>query len=208
MHPIRLAATLAALSLASSVPAAAQEMMVAPPPPLPAGTRAPAFTTRTLGGRPLSLRDLRGKVVLLDYWATWCAPCHMAIPTLRALHQKFHRRGFSVVGMSMDQADTAARVRPFVRARQITYPITLSLAANARAQSAYHANILPSQYLIDKKGIVRWSQVGYSPDDGKELTARISNLLAERQRVGVDNRLAMRYHSAGNSLHGNHSKRF
>ncbi len=180
MHPIRLVATLAALALASSVPAAAQGMTALPPSPLPAGTRAPAFTTRTLGGRPLSLRDLRGKVVLLDYWATWCGPCRMATPTLRALHQQFHRRGFSVVGMSMDQADTSAQVGPFVRAMHLTYPITLSPAANARAQSAYHANALPSQYLIDKKGIVRWSQAGYSPNEGKELTALVQKLLAER----------------------------
>ena len=180
MHPIRLAATFAALALASSVPAAAQEMMVAPPPPLPAGTRAPAFTTRTVGGKSLSLHDLRGKVVLLDYWATWCGPCRMATPTLRSLHQKFHSQGFSVVGMSMDQADTAAQVKPFVKAMHMTYPVTLSLAGNARAQFVYHANALPSQYLIDKKGIVRWSQVGYSLDEDKLLTALIPKLLAER----------------------------
>ena len=102
----RLAA-LGALLLAGAVPASAQGMMVAPPPPLAAGTRAPAFTTRTLGGKAFSLRGLRGKVVLLDYWATWCGPCRMATPTLRALQKKYHRRGFSVVGMSMDEADTA-----------------------------------------------------------------------------------------------------
>ena len=184
MQPIRLAATLAAtlaaLALASSVPAAAQGMMTAPPPPLPAGSRAPAFTTRTLGGKPLSLRDLRGKVVLLDYWATWCGPCRMATPTLRALQQKFHRQGFSVVGMSMDQADTAAQVAPFVKGMHINYPVTLSLAGNGRAQSAYHATGLPAQYLIDRKGVVRWSQVGYSRDEGQVLSALISKLVAER----------------------------
>jgi peroxiredoxin len=180
MHPIRLAATLAGLALASSVPAAAQEMIAAPPPPLLPGTRAPAFTTRTLTGKPLSLRDLRGQVVLLDYWATWCGPCRMATPTLQSLHQKFHRRGFSVVGMSMDQADSVAQVVPFVHAMHLTYPVTVSLVANVRAQSAYHANALPSQYLIDKKGIVRWSQAGYSENEGQKLTALIQKLLAER----------------------------
>lgn len=180
MHPIRLAAALVAFTLASSVPAAAQEMVAMPPPPLPAGTRAPAFSTRTLAGKPLSLASLRGKVVLLDYWATWCGPCRMATPTLRALHQKFHVRGFSVVGMSMDQADTMAHVKPFVAAMHITYPVTVALAGNARAQAAYHVNALPSQYLIDRNGVVRWSQAGYSLNEGQELTARISKLLAER----------------------------
>ncbi len=180
MHPIRLAVSLVALALTPSLPAAAQELMAAPPPPLPAGTRAPAFSTRTLAGKPFSLAAMRGKVVLLDYWATWCGPCRMATPTLRALHRKFHMRGFSVVGMSMDQADTIAQVKPFVAAMHVTYPVTVGLAANARAQAAYHADVLPSQYLIDKKGIVRWSQVGYSLNEGRELTALISRLLAER----------------------------
>ncbi len=180
MHLIRSAAAFAALALACAVPAAAQEMMTAPPPPLPAGTRAPAFTTTTLGGKSLSLRDLRGKVVLLDYWATWCGPCRMATPTLRGLQQRFHSRGFSVVGMSMDQADTVAQVRPFVKANHLTYPVTVGIAANARAQAAYHAVALPSQYLIDRKGVVRWSQTGYSLDEGVKLSGMIQKLLAER----------------------------
>lgn len=180
MHPIHPAVALAALSLACAAPAVAQGMMAAPPPPLPAGTRAPAFTTKTLGGKALSLRDLRGKVVLLDYWATWCGPCRMATPTLLGLQQKFHGRGFSVVGMSMDQADTLAQVKPFVKAMHLTYPVTVGPAANARAQAAYHANALPSQYLIDKKGVVRWSQAGYSLDEGAKLNGMIQKLLAER----------------------------
>ena len=180
MHPIRPAFALAAFSLACAAPAVAQEMMPAPPPPLPAGTRAPAFTTRTLAGKTLSLRDLRGKVVLLDYWATWCGPCRMATPTLRGLQQKFHSRGFSVIGMSMDQADTLAQVKPFARAMHLTYPVTVGPAANNRAQAAYHAVALPSQYLIDRKGVVRWSQVGYSLDEGVKLNGMIQKLLAKR----------------------------
>jgi peroxiredoxin len=180
MHPIRLAFSLTALALLSALPAAAQEMMVAPPPPMRAGTRAPAFSSRTLAGKPISLHSLRGKVVLLDFWATWCVPCRMSMPTLRALHRTFHRRGFTVVGISMDAPDTLSQVRPFIKARSISYPIALAVGPNAHAQQAYHAEILPSQYLIDRKGIVRWSQVGYSPGDHAELTQRIQKLLAKR----------------------------
>ena len=182
MHLVRTALSLAALSLLSALPAAAQEMMPAPPPPMRAGTRAPAFSSRTLGGKPISLHSLRGKVVLLDFWATWCVPCRISMPTLRSLHRTFHRRGFTVVGVSMDDADTMAQVKPFVRARHIAYPIALSLTANARAQQAYHAEILPSEYLIDRKGIVRWSQIGYSPSDRVELSGRIRALLAKRRQ--------------------------
>ena len=184
MHPLRLAATLAAtlaaLSLASSLPAAAQEMMTAPPPPLPAGTRAPAFTTRTLAGKPLSLRSLRGKVVLLDYWATWCGPCRMATPVLQSLHTQFGKKGLAVVGMSLDDNGSVAQVKPFVAAMHISYPITVGPAANSAAAHAYRVHGIPSQYLIDKKGVVRWSQSGFSYAEGPELAGRIRGLLAEK----------------------------
>ena len=179
MHPIRLAVCAAALLVVPVLPASAQGMTVMPPPPLSAGTRAPAFRTQTVNGRPLSLASLRGKVVLLDYWATWCGPCRMAMPTLRALQQKYHRQGFTVVGMSVDGTDTISQVKPFVKALHISYPITVAVSANTYAKKAYHVTGIPSQYLIDKKGIVRWSQSGYSLDEGQRLPVLIRKLLAE-----------------------------
>ena len=149
--------------LACALPAAAQDMMTNPPPPLPAGTRAPAFATTTLRGKPLSLASLRGKVVLLDYWATWCGPCRMATPTLQALHKQFAAKGLRVVGLSVDQVDSVGQVKPFVKAFGMTYLVSASPVANGRAARAYRVNGIPSQYLIDKKGIVRWSQSGFAP---------------------------------------------
>jgi thiol-disulfide isomerase/thioredoxin len=173
-------ALLIALALLPTVPAAAQETLNNPPPPLRAGTRAPAFTTRTLQGKPLSLRSLRGKVVLLDYWATWCGPCQMATPTIESLHKRFGKKGLAVVGMSVDQADSLAQVKPFVKHFGMTYIVTASPQANGQAAAKYHAHGIPAQYLIDKKGIVRWSQEGFAPDEGPKLAAKIRRLLAEK----------------------------
>ena len=172
----------AAVALTLTAPASAQGMMEMPPQPLPAGTVAPAFQTTTLSGKPLSLASLRGKVVLIDYWATWCGPCRMATPTLNALQARFGKKGFTVVGMSMDRADSIAQVRPFVKAMHVAYPVTVSLPGNARAQRAYNARALPSQYLIDRRGIVRWSQSGYSLDEGRQLPVLVHRLLAEKRR--------------------------
>ena len=177
MFRLLTAAVLLALLPASSAPA---QFEFAPPPPLPAGTPAPAFTTQTVAGQPLSLKSLRGKVVLLDYWATWCGPCQMATPTLEALHRQFGRQGLRVVGLSVDDQRSVGGVKPFMKRFGMTYLVSASPVANSRAQSAYHVNGIPSQFLIDKKGIVRWSQSGYSESEGRELAPMIKRLLAEK----------------------------
>jgi len=176
MSRLLTAAVLLALLPAASL---AQDGMN-PPPPLPAGTRAPAFTTQTVGGKPLSLKSLRGKVVLLDYWATWCGPCQAATPTLQALHKQFGKQGLAVVGLSVDDQRSVSAVKPFMKHFGMTYLVSASPAANGRAQYAYNVHGIPSQFLIDKKGIVRWSQSGYSENEGQELPPLIKKLLTEK----------------------------
>ena len=177
MSRLLTAAVLLALLPAS---AANAQFEFAPPPPLPAGTPAPAFTTTTVAGKPLSLHSLRGKVVLLDYWATWCGPCQMATPALESLYKKFGPQGLRVVGLSVDDSRSVGSVKPFMKHFGMTYIVSASPAANGKAQYAYHVNGIPSQFLIDKKGIVRWSQSGYSENEGQELAPMIKRLLAEK----------------------------
>ncbi len=177
--PRLLIAAAAALTLLPATAALAQYEM-APPPPLPAGTPAPNFTTTTIGGKPLTLRSLRGKVVLLDYWATWCGPCQMATPTLESLSKQFGKQGLAVVGMSVDDSRSVGLVKPFMKHFGVTYTVTASPQQNGRAQYAYRVSGIPSQFLIDKKGIVRWSQSGFSPNEGQELAPMIKRLLAQK----------------------------
>ena len=168
-----LAATLAILPLTRT--AAQQDA-----PPLPIGSKAPAFRTTTLAGKPLSLASLRGHVVLVDYWATWCGPCRMATPTLQGLHQKFAKRGLRVIGMSVDDDSTVSQVPAFARMMHMTYTITASPQANSQAAQLYNAGGIPAQYLIDKKGVIRWAQEGFDPGEGPKLSALIQKLLAEK----------------------------
>ena len=172
MSRLMIAAALLALLPAASL---AQEG-----PPLAAGTRAPEFATQTIAGKPLSLKSLRGKVVLLDYWATWCGPCQMATPTLQSLHKQFGKQGLRVVGLSVDDQRSVGSVKPFVKHFGMTYLVSASPSANGRAQYAYNVHGIPSQFLIDKKGIVRWSQSGYSENEAQELPPLIKKLLAEK----------------------------
>ncbi len=143
--------------------------------PLPANQPAPDFKTTALDGKPLSLKSLRGKVVLLDMWATWCGPCRMATPMLQSLHQKFGGRGLKVVGISVD--DTIAMAKPFQKQMKVTYTLAANPDANPKIAQAYNAQGIPAIYLIDQKGIVRWSQSGYDANGEEQLLSQKINAL-------------------------------
>ncbi len=171
---------LIAAACVALLPTAAAPTFAQYAPPLAAGKHAPNFSVKTTTGKTLTLKSLRGKVVLMDYWATWCVPCRMATPALESLHRRFHHKGLRVVGMSVDDSHSVSHVKPFMKAYHITYTVTTSPDANQKAALAYKVDGIPSQYLIDKKGIVRWSQAGYSPDEKAALSRMIKKLLAEK----------------------------
>lgn len=160
-------------------PASSVEVRYNTPPPLAAGTRAWNFHTRTLSGRPLTLRSLRGHVTVIDFWATWCFPCRMAIPGLEQIYQQYKPRGVRVVGMSMD-TDTLVNVRPFADMAHMTYLVAADPQANQIAADHYRVAGLPSVYIVDKRGVVRWSCEGFSFDQDHLIRAELNKLLAEK----------------------------
>ena len=111
-------------------------------------TAAPDFTRIDLDGKPLQLRAFRGKVVLLDYWATWCAPCKVEVPHLVEFQKKYGPQGLQIIGISMD--DNPAPVKIFAREFGMNYPIVLG---NAKLAEAYGGVLgLPVAFLIDRDG--------------------------------------------------------
>jgi thiol-disulfide isomerase/thioredoxin len=111
------------------------------------GKPAPAFTLKTFAGKPLSLADYRGQVVLLDFWGTFCIPCVKALPQLQALQAKHGPRGFTVIGVTVD--DRAAMVQKATSRAKVTYPI---VQATPAVWSAYKVNALPSLVLVGRDG--------------------------------------------------------
>jgi len=111
------------------------------------GKAAPAFTLKAVDGKPVSLADFRGQVVLLDFWGTFCMPCVKALPELQAMHAKYAARGFAVVGVTVD--DRLPMVVKATKAAKVTYPI---LQATPAVWSAYKVNALPSLVLVGRDG--------------------------------------------------------
>jgi peroxiredoxin len=111
------------------------------------GKPAPKFTLSTFAGKKMSLDQFRGNVVLLDFWGTFCVPCINALPELQALHAKHAARGFTVVGVTVD--DRKALVEKAVTRAKVTYPI---LQATPEVWGAYKVNALPSLVLVGRDG--------------------------------------------------------
>ena len=127
---------------------------------------APDFSLSDLSGRLISLEQYRGKVVILDFWATWCMPCRVSIPELGKLHEKYRDKGLVVLGISMDDQEqfTDAYLRDFKDKFGIKYKI---LRYNLSVLKDYfgEGNIaIPTMFLIDRRGTIREKIVGYRPD--------------------------------------------
>jgi cytochrome c biogenesis protein CcmG/thiol:disulfide interchange protein DsbE len=125
---------------------------------------APGFVRNDLSGRTVSLETYRGKVVLLDFWATWCAGCQVELPRFEVWHRKYGAQGFSVVAVSMD--DSAAPVRKMVRRLGLGFPV---LMGDARLGDEYGGLLgLPVTYLIDREGKIVAEFKGESDLDAME----------------------------------------
>lgn len=135
------------------------------------GKPAPEFRLETFEGDSVALSGYRGKVVLLDFWATYCPPCIQALPELQALHTKYAGSGFAVVGITVD--DRAALVRKATSRANVTYPI---LKATPEVWNAYKVDALPSLILVGRDGRIVKRYGGEA--DKKAMLAAIERAIA------------------------------
>jgi thiol-disulfide isomerase/thioredoxin len=142
------------------------------------GKPAPEVSLPSLRGNgPVRLADYRGKVVYLDFWSSWCAPCRRAMPHLDALRQEFAREDFEVVGVNVDLlADDA---RQFLEQVPVSYPIGRDLGGRAAEQ--FGVAVLPTLFVIDRGGVVREAFRGGAVEAFDELRATVARLIEERE---------------------------
>ena len=131
------------------------------------------FTLTSLDGEEFTLSKLRGKVVLIDFWATWCPPCVRSIPVFIKFYNKYHDQGFLVLGISREDISTLKRYRD---EHGVSYPILIDDKNTARE---YGIKAIPNMFIIDKKGRIRKNQVGFAPEIEPMLEALIDSLLKE-----------------------------
>jgi thiol-disulfide isomerase/thioredoxin len=123
---------------------------------------------------PQSISTMRGKVVLLDFWATWCAPCRLVVPKLGDLQARYGAQGLTVLGVSTEDAQDVAQ---FAQRMSIRYPIGVD--KHAETTRSYGVASLPTLIVIDKRGVVRDVDIGYDSSRDGAFEASIRSLLSE-----------------------------
>ena len=134
------------------------------------------FALPDLNGKKVRLSDFRNKVVLVDFWATWCVPCRNELPDLKTLYKNRKDQGFAILGVSLDDGGQAT-VSKFVKDNEVPYPIVLA-GGTEQVPEGYEIEGLPMAYLIDGQGIIRKRYAGQI--DPKELEQDVSQLLNKK----------------------------
>jgi len=135
-----------------------------------AGSAPPDFSARDTAGKAVKLSDLKGKVVLLDFWATWCPPCRVEVPNLIHIFRQFRDKGFVLISVSLDRDLEAARA--FVRAKEMDWVHIIDADAGRQIAEKYQVEYIPSTFVINRSGRIAASQLR-----GADLKDKIADLL-------------------------------
>jgi thiol-disulfide isomerase/thioredoxin len=137
----------------------------------PAAGSAPNFTLEDIAGNAVNLADLKGKVVMLDFWATWCPPCRASIPGLERLHRTYGPKGLVILAISLDQGDWDS-VKSFLTEYGITYTV---LKGTEEVSDRYLVRSIPMIVMVDREGSIRKRLIGYGVEE--EVEKEIKALL-------------------------------
>ena len=144
-------------------------------PPLPrSGYPAPDFSLETLAGKTVTLAELQGQVVLINFWATWCPPCRAEMPAIQEVYEEFRHRGFTV--LAVNQRENEGRVAAFMDELGLTFPVPLD--RDGRVFARYRVNALPTTFFVDRAGIIRDVTIG-GPMARTFIESQIASLLTE-----------------------------
>lgn len=152
-----------ALSLAIALPALAVNR----------GSRAPEIGLEDQNGNPVRLSALRNKVVLVDFWASWCGPCREEMPVLERFHQEYADDGLVIVGVNIDREQ--GNMRRFLRRTPVSFRIVHD--GSHQVADRYQPPRMPSSYLIDKRGVIRYVHAGFRSGDADAMEREIQQLL-------------------------------
>lgn len=137
------------------------------------GKKAPEFTLKDVNGRNVSIASLRGKVVLINFWATWCPPCRAEMPSMNRLYREYKGKGLEVLAISTD--NSASKVKDYISKNSLSFQVLMD--DNIKVARQYKVFSLPTTFLIDRNGIIVDRFLGEQDWISPELKKRIEELL-------------------------------
>ncbi len=140
-----------------------------------AGATAAAFQLPAAAGDPVSLAGLKGQVVLINFWASWCGPCRQEMPVLDQLYRKYKPAGFTLLGVNVEPK--SADALGFLKTTPVSFPILFD--TQSKVSNLYEVAGMPSTVIVDRKGTVRYVHQGYKPGDESQYQDQIRSLLRE-----------------------------
>ena len=142
---------------------------------LRAGAPAPAFQLASNSGKTVNLDSLKGQIVLVNFWASWCGPCRKEMPILEQLNRQFHNKGVTLIGVNVEPDSAAAA--DWLKATPVSFPILFD--TDSKVSKLYQVEGMPNTVILDRKGNVRYIHRGYQPGAENEYLDQIRALIRE-----------------------------
>jgi thiol-disulfide isomerase/thioredoxin len=140
-------------------------------------SNAPDFSAETPDKSKISLSDFKDKVVLLDFWASWCGPCRKEFPFLMELYKTYKEKGFEIIAVNLDSE--SKRMEAFLEKQGAPVQFKIALGNGTKIPDIYKLEGMPTTILIDKKGVIRFRHTGFSNSDKKKYEEQLNLLLNE-----------------------------
>jgi thiol-disulfide isomerase/thioredoxin len=137
--------------------------------------KASNFTLKSLSGKNIKLSELRGQVVMLNFWASWCGPCRQEMPLLEKMYEKYNRLGFTLLGVNVEENSDEAK--KLLREIKVSFPILFD--TRNITSKLYNVSAMPTTILIDRSGNKRFLHKGYKPGYEKDYIKQVKQLLRE-----------------------------
>lgn len=137
--------------------------------------KAPNFELKTLEGKTVSLEELKGQVVMINFWASWCGPCRQEMPALSEIYNDYHKAGFTLLGVNLDE--DVGEAKKYLAKTPVSFPILHD--GNGKVADLYKNTAMPSSYFVDKNGNLVHLHQGYRPGEEENYRKTIKKLLAQ-----------------------------
>jgi peroxiredoxin len=143
--------------------------------PIHTGAPAPSFQLTSNTGKSVNLDSLKGQIVLVNFWASWCGPCRKEMPILEQLNRQFHNKGVTLIGVNVEPNSAAAA--DWLKATPVSFPILFD--TDSKVSKLYQVEGMPNTVILDRKGNVRYIHRGYQPGAENEYLDQIRALIRE-----------------------------